>query len=83
MYQLSIDGIPQFPLFYSQEDRDFAVLKLKEMGVIANVFGGDVPMGDLGIKTTPVQDQLQYYMSAIFCPPHLYPSEHLKVNKDK
>lgn len=34
MYQLSIDGIPQFPLFYSQEARDFAVLKLNEMGRI-------------------------------------------------
>lgn len=75
MYQLSIDGIPQFPLFYNQNDRDFAVLKLREFGITANVFGGDVEMVDLGIKTADIQDQLKHYMPSIFYPPHLYPSK--------
>lgn len=78
MYQLSIDGIPQFPLFHNQNDRDFVVLKLRELGVVADVFGGNVQITDLGIKTVPKQDQLKYYMSSIFYPPHSYPSDYLK-----
>ncbi len=79
MYQLSIDGIPQFPVFLQQNDRDYAVGRLLELGVRADSFGGNVEITDLGIKTTIAQHQLQYYMTSIFCPPHYYPSDYLKT----
>lgn len=62
-YQLSIDGIPQYPLFKNQNDRDKAVTLLLAEGVPADSFGAEIPydgiIDDLHIPDS--QKQLMYY----------------------